>query len=149
MERERPSQGLILEKMPEMISVPRSNKRIELKMGNGNGILITNLGTVWKLLRPSWCPHPHATLIEEVTERVRLAPTKDEDLGTLNIIQKLILPHSKESGGTMSKLETVKKMDPVEVESTLVKDGHQSESRSKIWPLGLATSLRRRKVRYR
>ena len=87
-----------------MISVPRSNKRVDLKMGNGNGILITNLGTVWKFLRPSWCPHPHASLIEEVTERVRLTPTKDEDLGTLNVIHKLILPQSKESSEAMSKL---------------------------------------------
>ena len=80
VEREKPSLGLILERMAKVISVPRSNKRVELKVGNGNGMLITNLGTVWKLLRPSWCPHPHASLIEEVTERVRLAPTKDEDL---------------------------------------------------------------------
>ena len=95
-----------------MISVPRSNKRVELKMGNGNGMLITNLGTDWKLLRPSWCPHPHASLIEEVTERVRLAPTKDEDLETLNVIHKLILPQSKESGEVMSKLGSVKKLEP-------------------------------------
>ena len=54
IERERPSLGLTLEMIPEVISVPRSNKRVELKMGNGNGMLITNFGTVWKLLRPSW-----------------------------------------------------------------------------------------------
>ena len=76
-ERERPSLGLLLEKMPEVISVPRSNKRVELKMGNGNDMLVNNLGIVWKLLRPSWCPHPHASLIEEITERVRLSPAKD------------------------------------------------------------------------
>ena len=52
--REKPSLGLTLEKMPEDRSVPRSNKRVELKMGNGNGMLVTNLGVVWKLLRPSW-----------------------------------------------------------------------------------------------
>ena len=86
VDREKPSLGLILEKMPEVISVPRLNKRVELKMGNGNGMLVTNLGVVWKLLRPSWCPHPHASLIEEITERVRLAPTKDEDLGTLSVV---------------------------------------------------------------
>ena len=67
-------------------------------MGNGNGTLITKLGVVSKLLRHSWCPHPHASLIEEVTKRVRLAPTKDEDLGTLSVVHKLILPQSKESG---------------------------------------------------
>ena len=48
-------------------------------------------------------------LIEEVTERVRLTPTKDEDLGTLDVIHKLILPQSEESGGTTSKLGSVKR----------------------------------------
>ena len=76
VEREKLSLGLILEKVPEVISVPRSNKRVELKMGNGNGILITNLGMVWKLLRTSWCPHYYASLIGVQTERVRLASTK-------------------------------------------------------------------------
>ena len=90
VKRERPSLCLTLEKMPEIISVPRSNKSVELKVGNGNVMLITNLGTVWKLLKPFWCPHPHASFIEEVTERVRVSPTKDEDLGTLNVVNKLI-----------------------------------------------------------
>ena len=112
VEREKPSLGLILERMPKLISVPRSKKRVELKKGNGNGMLITNLGTVWKLLRPSLCPNPHASLIEEVTERVRLAPTKDEDLGTLNVVHKLTLPQSKESGEAMIKLGSVKKLEP-------------------------------------
>ena len=71
-ERERPSLALLLEKMPEVISVPRSNKRVELKLRNGNDMLVMNLGIVWKLLRPSWCPHPHASLIEEITERMGL-----------------------------------------------------------------------------
>ena len=112
VERERPSLGLILEKTPEVISVPRSSKRVELKMGNGNGMLVTNLGVVWKLLRPSWCPHPHASLIEEVTERVRLAPAEDKDLATLSIVHKLILPQVKESGEATSKLGSAKKMEP-------------------------------------
>ena len=104
-ERERRSLGLLLEKMPEVISVPRSNKRVELKMGNGNDMLITNLGTVWKLLRPSWCPSPHTSLIKEVTERVRLSAAKDEDLGNLNVVHKLILPHGQDSEETASQLD--------------------------------------------
>ena len=112
MESERPSLGLLLETTPKLISMPRSNKRVELKMGNGTGMMTTNLGTVWKLLRPSWCPHPHTSLIEDVTERVRLTPTKDEDLGTLDVIHKQILPQSKESGEAMSKLGSVKKLEP-------------------------------------
>ena len=76
-------------------------------------MLSTNLGTIWKLLRTSWCPHPYAGLIEEVRERVRLSPTKDEDLGIFNIVHKLILPHQGESEGATSKLEKlVKKMEP-------------------------------------
>ena len=98
--------------MLEVRSVPRSNKRTDLKMGNGNGMLVTKLGVVWKLLRLSWCPHPHASLIEQVTERVRLAPTKDEDLATLSILHKLILPQVKESAEATRKLGSVKKMEP-------------------------------------
>ena len=64
-ERGRPSLGLLLVKMPEWISVTRSNKRVELKMGNGNDMLVIKLGTVWKMLRPAWCPHPHAILMKK------------------------------------------------------------------------------------
>ena len=76
-------------------------------------MLVTNLGTVWKLLRSSWCPLPHANLIEEITERVRLSPTKDEGLKTPNVIHKLVLPHNNEPGEIMNKLEfSMKKMEP-------------------------------------
>ena len=142
VERERPSLGLILEKTPEVISVPRSSKRVELKMGNGNGMLVTNVGVIRNLLRPSWCPHPYASLIEEVTERVRLAPAEDEDLATLSVVHKLILPQVKESSEATSKLGSVKKMEPVVVltrrvkmASTPVMDGHAlgySPSKKKI-----------------
>ena len=75
-------------------------------------MLVANLGTVCRLLRPSCCPHPHASLIEEITERVRLSSAKDEDLGNLNVVHKLILPHRKESEETTSKQERlVKKME--------------------------------------
>ena len=96
-EREKPSLGLLLEATPKVISVPRSNKRVELRMGNGNGMMTPILGTVWKSLRSSWCPQPHASLIQEVTERVRLTPTKDEYLGMMDVIHKLILPQSIKS----------------------------------------------------
>ena len=98
VERERPSLGLILEKTPEVIKVPRSSKRVELKMGYGNDMLVKNLGEVWKLLRPSWCPHPHASLIEEFT--------------TVSIVHKLIFPQMRESGEATSKLGSAKKMEP-------------------------------------
>ena len=133
VERERPSLGLILERTPEVISVPRSNKRVELRMGNGNGTLTTNLGVVWKLLRPSWCPHPHASLIEEVTERVRLAPTEDEDLATFSIVHRLILPQMKESSEMTSGTGSIKKMEPGScLDSTCGNGEHTCDGRSCI-----------------
>ena len=133
VERERPSLGLIPERTPEVISVPRSSKRVELRMGNGNGTLTTNLGVVWKLLRPSWCPHPHASLIEEVTERMRLAPTEDEDLATLSIVHRLILPQMKESSEMTSGTGSVKKMEPGScLDSTCGNGEHSCDGRSCI-----------------
>ena len=100
-------------------------------MGNGNGLLITNLGVVWKLLRPSWCPHPHASLIEETTEWVRLAPTEDEDLATLSVVHKLILPQVKESGEKTNKLGSARKMEPGScLDSTCGSGEHTCDGRS-------------------
>ena len=131
VEKERPSLGLFLEKTPEVVSIPRSNKRVEVNMGDGNGLLITNLGVVWKLLRPSWCPHPHASLIEETTERVRLAPTEDEDLAKLSVVHKLILPQMKESGEKTNSLESAKKMEPGScLDSTCGSGEHTCDGRS-------------------
>ena len=79
------------------------------------------------------------SLIEEITERVRLAPAEDEDLATLSIVHKLILPQVKESSKATSKPGSVKKMEPVtrrmEMASTPVMDGHAlgySPSKKKI-----------------
>ena len=131
VEKEGPSLGLILEKTPEVVSIPRSNKRVEVNMGDGNGLLITNLGVVWKLLRPSWCPHPHASLIEETTERVRLAPTEDEDLAKLSVLHKLISPQMQESGEKTSKLGSAKKMEPGScLDSTCGNGEHTCDGRS-------------------
>ena len=138
MEREKPSLGLLLEATRKVIRGTRSSKRVEFRIGNGNGMMTTNLGTVWKMLRPSWCPHHHARLIEEVTERVRLTPAKDEDLGNFalgnlntNVIHKLILPQSKESGETTSKLGSVKKLEPGScLDLTCEGGGHTCDGRS-------------------
>ena len=44
---------------------------------------------------------------------MRLSPAKDKDLGNLNLVHKLILPHRKESEETTSKLDNlVKKVEP-------------------------------------
>ena len=44
---------------------------------------------------------------------MRLSPAKDEDLGNLNVIQKLILPHRGEPEEKTSKPDkSIKKMEP-------------------------------------
>ena len=43
---------------------------------------------------------------------MRLAPAEDEDLATLSIVHKLILPQVKDSSEATSKLGSVKKMEP-------------------------------------
>ena len=51
--------------------------------------------------------------MEEDTERVKLSPAKGEDLGNLNIVHKMILPHQRESEGATSKLDKLEtKMKP-------------------------------------
>ena len=55
---EKPSLGFLLQKVPENISVTRSERKVELRFSGEDYILSTNLGTFWVLLRPSWCPHP-------------------------------------------------------------------------------------------
>ena len=51
---------------------------------------------------------------EEITERVRLSPGKDEVLGNLNVIHKVILPHREESKEKADKSndEPSKKLEP-------------------------------------
>ena len=39
--------------MPEVISVPRSDKKVELRLRGEDNVLSTNLGTIWKLVPTS------------------------------------------------------------------------------------------------
>ena len=76
-------------------------------------------------------PTSHASLAEEVTERVRLAPTEDEDLATLGIVHKLILPQVKEPGKKTNKLGSARKMEPGScLDSTCGSGEHICDGRS-------------------
>ena len=57
-ESEKSRLGLLPEIEPETFCVPISEKRVELRLGAEDNVLITKLGVVWRLLRPSWCPQP-------------------------------------------------------------------------------------------
>ena len=81
-----------------------------------------------KLLKPSWFLYPQASLKEEMTARIRLTSEKDEDLGNLNVIQKLILPHREESKekADRSRGEPPKKMEPGTCLDLVTGDGGHS-----------------------
>ena len=51
-------QLILLHREPETFCVPISEKRVELRLGAEDNVLITKLGVVWRLLRSSWCPQP-------------------------------------------------------------------------------------------
>ena len=62
---------------------------------------------------------------------MRLAPAEDEDLATLSIVHKLILPQVKESSEATSKLGSVKKMEPGNcLDSTCGNGEHTCDRRS-------------------
>ena len=49
LDREKPELRLLLEKGSKIIFVPRSEKRMEARLGGEKNELVTNLGFVWKL----------------------------------------------------------------------------------------------------
>ena len=61
---------------------------------------------------------------------MRLTPTKDEDLGYLDVIHKLILSQSKESGEATSKVGSVKKEPGSCLDLTCGGGGHTCDGRS-------------------
>ena len=62
---------------------------------------------------------------------MRLAPTEDEDLATLSIVHRLILPHVKESSEVTSGAGSVKKMEPGScLDSTCGNGEHTCDGRS-------------------
>ena len=62
---------------------------------------------------------------------MRLAPAEDEDLATLSIVHKLILPQAKESSEATSKLGSLKKMEPGScLDSTCGNGEHTCDGRS-------------------
>ena len=113
-ERKKLSLGLPFENGPETIRVLRSEKRVDVNLGDEDNVLFTNLWVVWSLLRPSSCPNLQARLNEEANERITLSPMKDEELGTLNVIHTLTLPHNEGSKNKaeISRVELQKKMEP-------------------------------------
>ena len=86
--------GLVLEEP----SVPKSDKRVEFGLGFSDELLKTSLMVVWKLMRPSWYPSPHADSILRATEDVQRELNADCNLRDLNIIYNVMTTASRSNG---------------------------------------------------
>ena len=90
--------GLVLEEKVAAPSVPESDKRVEFGLGFSGELLRTSLMVVWELMRPSWCPSPHADSILLATQDVQRELNADCNLRDLNIIYKVMTTASKSNG---------------------------------------------------
>ena len=68
----QPRLGVILEERIVEHSVPELKGQVSFECGSRYGPLKTILTTMWELMKPSWCPHPNAGFIWNVTADVVL-----------------------------------------------------------------------------
>ena len=69
---EQPKLGIILEERVVEPSVPELKGQVSFDCGSWDGPLKTSLVTMWELMKPSWCPHPNAGLIWDMTADITL-----------------------------------------------------------------------------
>ena len=90
--------GLVLEEEVTAPSVPKSDKRVEFGLGFLDELLRTSLMAVWELMRPSWCPSPHADSILRATQDVQRELNAECNLRDLNIIYNVMITASRSNG---------------------------------------------------
>ena len=80
-------------------SVPEAKGQVIFEFGSWDGPLKTSLVTMWELMKPSWCPHPNAGLIWDMTADVALDLDDDASLHDLAVIHHLLaLKVAKKNG---------------------------------------------------
>ena len=87
---EQPKLGIVLEERVVGTSVPKLKGQVSFDCGSWEGPLKTSLVTMWELKKPSWCPHPNAGLIWDMTADVTLDLDDDASLHDLAIIHHLL-----------------------------------------------------------
>ena len=71
-------------------SVPDLKGQVSFECGSWDGPLKIRLITMWELMKPSWCPHPNAGLILDMTADVALDLDDDASLHDLAVIHHLL-----------------------------------------------------------
>ena len=87
---EQPKLGIILEERVVEPSVPELRGQVSFDCGSWDGPLKTSLVTMWELMKPSWCPHPNAGLIWDMTADITLDLDDDASLHDLAMIHHLL-----------------------------------------------------------
>ena len=71
-------------------SVSELKGQVNFDCGSRDGPLKTSLITMWEFLKPSWCPHPNAGLIWDMTADITLDLDDDASLRNLAMIHHLL-----------------------------------------------------------
>ena len=87
---EQPKLGIIPEERVIVPSVPELKGKVSFDCGSWYGPLKTSLVTMWKLMKPSWCPHPNTGLIWDMTADITLDLDDDAILHDLTMIKHLL-----------------------------------------------------------
>ena len=82
---EQPKLGIILEER-----VVELKGQVSFDCVSWDGPLKTSLVTMWGLVKPSWCPHPNAGLIWDMTADITLDLDDDASLHDLAMIHHLL-----------------------------------------------------------
>ena len=87
---EQPKLGIILEERVVEPSVPELKGQVSFDCGSWDGPLKTSLVTMWELMKPSWCPHPYAGSIWDMTADITLDLDDDASLHDLAMVHHLL-----------------------------------------------------------
>ena len=82
--------GIILEERVVKPSVPQLKGQVSFDCGSWDDPLKTSLVTIRELMKPSWCPHPNAGLIWDMTDDVTMDLDDDASLHDLAMIHHLL-----------------------------------------------------------
>ena len=87
---EQPKLVIVLEERVVEPSVPELKGRVSFDGGSWDGPWQTSFVTMWELMKPSWCSHPNAGLIWDMTADITLDLDDDASLHDLAMIHHLL-----------------------------------------------------------
>ena len=87
---EQPKLDIVLEERVVEPSVPELKGQVSFDCGSRDGPSKTSLVTMWELMKPSWCPHPNAGLIWDMTADISSNLDDDASLHDLAMIHHLL-----------------------------------------------------------